>query len=370
MIAFDKFAKGFVIISIVILGLIAGFNYWIDPAGIFNNRKVDLAISYLVDGKCSTFVSNFNERLLKKELILQTKEKPETIVLGSSRTMGIRAEFDKDKNSFGNYSVSGANFNDDIALFSVYIDKYNSYPQKIILAVEPWDLNKNRSSDAWKYIENDFWAGLEKVKNINEIHDYNLIRMIDLLKFSINKGKALISISYFKEALKHYLKNSINSSEEIPLPVNFEYNKKDKILPDGTLLRSYVLNNLSKGETDKNAKEYINRKDIFELKSFSELNNDDIINFEDFINYLKKNKVEIILYFPPYHPIVHDYIVKTNKYKNVIEAEKYFLSIAVKENIKTIGAYNPNICGVDENDFFDGMHLKDSGFEKVFKNKF
>ena len=29
-----------------------------------------------------------------------------------------------------------------------------------------------------------------------------------------------------------------------------------------------------------------------------------------------------------------------------------------------------NICGVDENDFFDGMHLKDSGFEKVFKNKF
>ena len=97
MIAFDRFAKAFVIICIVILGLVAGFYYWIDTAGIFNNRKVDLAVSYLVEGKAVAGLTNFDERIFKKELILQTKEKPETVVLGSSRAMGIRAEFDKDK---------------------------------------------------------------------------------------------------------------------------------------------------------------------------------------------------------------------------------------------------------------------------------
>ena len=135
MIAFDKFAKGFVIISIVILGIIAGFNYWIDPAGIFNNKKVDLAVSYLVEGKAVAGLTNFDERIFKKELIWQTKAKPETIVLGSSRAMGIGAEFDKDKNSFGNYSVSGANFNDDIALFAVYYNKYQDVPENLIEAI-------------------------------------------------------------------------------------------------------------------------------------------------------------------------------------------------------------------------------------------
>lgn len=369
MISFDKFTKLFLITSGVILGIIAGFNYWIDPAGIFNNRKVDIIVSYLIEGKCSTVVSNLNERLLKKELILRTEKKPETIVLGSSRTMGVMAEFDKDKNSFGNYSVSAANFNDDIALFSVYINKYQSFPKKVILAVEPWDLNNNRNNSEWKYIKEDYYFGLEKMNGKDSMNN-KIIRMIDELTFALEKNKSLISIGYLRESLKNYLMNSLTKDEELPVPVDFSYNEKQKILPDGSLTRNYALNNLSEEETLKKAKKYIDEKDLFELKDFVNLDQNDIKNFEKFITYLKRNNVEIILYFPPYHPLVYDYIIKVNKYKNVIEAEKYFLEITAKENIKKLGRYNPNLCGVDAEDFFDGMHLKDSGFAKVFKNKF
>lgn len=76
---------------------------------------------------------DFNERIFKKELVLHTKIKPETIVFGSSRAMGIKPDFDKDNNSFGNFTINAANFNDDIVLFYAYVDRFNGYPRKVVL---------------------------------------------------------------------------------------------------------------------------------------------------------------------------------------------------------------------------------------------
>lgn len=360
MISFDKFTKAFVLISIVILGIIGGFNYWIDPAGIFNNRKVDLAVSYLVEGKAVAGLTNFDERIFKKELIIQTREKPETIVLGSSRSMGIRSEFDKDKNSFGNYSVSGANFNDDIALFAVYYNKYQDVPEKVILAVEPWDLNKNRGDTRWKSLEREYYAGLELINfKGEEIKEYNNISYI------LEKVKILFSILYLRNSIKEF-------KEDIRMPsaVKDSYNEKDIILSTGTVKYGNITENLTVGQIYKNAQSYINNGRIYQLDNFTELDKNDIDKFYSFIKFLKSKNVEVSFWFPPYHPYVYQYIENNNKFKNVLKAEEFFREIARKENLKTYGSYNPVLCAVGETDFSDGMHLRTSGFEKVFKNKF
>lgn len=360
MIAFDKFAKGFVIISIVILGLIAGFNYWIDPAGIFNNKKVDLAVSYLVEGKAVAGLTNFDERIFKKELILRTMEKPETIVFGSSRAMGIKAEFDKDNNSFANYSVSGANFNDDIALFAVYYNKYQDVSEKVILAVEPWDLNKNRGDTRWKSLEREYYAGLELINfKSGEIKEYNNISYI------LEKVKTLFSISYLRNSIKEF-------KEDIRMPseVKDSYNEKDIILSTGTVKYGNITENLTVGQIYKNAQSYINNGRIYQLDNFTELDKNDVDKFYSFIKFLKSKNVEVSFWFPPYHPYVYQYIENNKKFKNVLKAEELFREIARKENLKTFGSYNPVLCGVEETDFSDGMHLRTSGYEKVFKNKF
>lgn len=360
MISFDKFTKAFVLISIAILGIIAGFNYWIDPAGIFNNRNVDLAVSYLVEGKAVAGLTNFDERIFKKELIIQTREKPETIVLGSSRAMGIRSEFDKDKNSFGNYSVSGANFNDDIALFAVYYDKYKAVPEKVILAVEPWDLNKNRGDTRWKSLEREYYAGLELINfKGEEIKEYNNISYI------LEKVKILFSILYLRNSIKEF-------KEDIRMPsaVKDSYNEKDIILSTGTVKYGNITENLTVGQIYKNAQSYINNGRIYQLDNFTELDKNDIDKFYSFIKFLKSKNVEVSFWFPPYHPYVYQYIENNNKFKNVLKAEEFFREIARKENLKTYGSYNPVLCAVGETDFSDGMHLRTSGFEKVFKNKF
>lgn len=363
MISFNKFTKLFVLTTVIILSLIAGFNYWVDPSGIFHNKKIDLAVKYLTEGQAVSGLVDYNERLLKKELILYTKTKPETIVLGSSRAMGIRPDFDKNNNTFANFSVSCANFNDDIALFSAYVDRFNGYPNKVVLAVEPWCLNYYRTNTQWKDIEEYYDSGLLKLglKSDNEIN------ILERINFKIEKIKTLISSSYLRASIKQFFNFKTNS---LPKVVDLKYNEQSKILPNGVLEREYRLNNLDLREINANVQKYLDREYITELKEFNELNKSDIIKFIKLIHYLKNNDVYVILYFPPYHPTVYEYIINNNKYKNVINAEKIFLNIAKNENIKTIGSYNPNTCGVEEEDFFDGMHLKDSGYDKVFKNKF
>lgn len=360
MVSFNRFAKAFAIISIVILGIIAGFNYWIDPAGIFNNKKVDLAVSYLVEGKAVAGLTNFDERIFKQELILQTKEKPETIVFGSSRAMGIKAEFDKDNNSFANYSVSGANFNDDIALFAVYYNKYQDIPEKIILAVEPWNLNKNRGDTRWKSLEREYYEGLKLLGYEGEkIKEYNN------LSYFLEKVKTLISISYLRNSIKELKKDII-----MPFAVEDSCNEEDIILSKGTVKYGNITEKLTVKQIHQNAQSYVNDGKIYQLDDFTKLNKTDIDKFCSFIKFLKRNNVEISLWFPPYHPYVYQYIEKNNKFKNVLKAEEFFREIANKENIKTFGSYNPVLCGVEESDFSDGMHLRTSGYEKVFKNKF
>lgn len=360
MISFKKFTNIFIILCILILSVIAAFNYWMDPACIFDNKKVDLAVDYLRKGYYVAGLTNFDERIFQKRFILSSKEKPETIVFGSSRAMGIHKDLGTEKNHFANYSVSAANFNDDIALLNIYVDKYKDLPSKIILAVEPWDLNKNHGDTRWKSLELEYYAGLKLIDFENEeIKPYNY------WGYTFEKIKTLVSISYLRKSIKEFTNNNT-----MPYITYSKYIKADVIRPDGSRKYGDTINNISLEKVNKIAKDYIYANKIPQLENFKELDLIEVKKFEALIKYLNGNKVEVILYFPPYHPIVYNYFQKNKKYFNVLEAEKYFMKFAVKEKLKIIGSYNPKLCNLTESDFFDGRHLKSKGYDKLFKNNF
>lgn len=357
MISFEKFVKFFITIFVISLLIIAGFNYLIDPGGIFNNKKVNLAVTYLLNGNTVGGLTNFDERIFKKEFIIKSIEKPETIVFGSSRAMGIKAEFDKDKNNFANYSVSAANFNDDIALFSIYYNKLKNVPKKLILAVEPWDLNKNRGDTRWKSLKKEYYDGLSMIGiNSEEVNNSS---------YTFDKLKTLVSISYLRNSIK-----SIRNDNPLPFVADYKELKSDVIRPDGSVKYGKMTNEKSLKEVNIIAKDYISKSNISQLNDFTKLDRFEINKFEAFVKYLKDRNVKVVLYFPPYHPIVYKFFQNNKRYNTIIDAENYFLKFSLKENLETIGSYNPALCGVDENDFSDGRHLRTSGYAKVFKNKF
>ncbi len=51
--------------------------------------------------------------------------------------------------------------------------------------------------------------------------------------------------------------------------------------------------------------------------------------------------------------------------QNFLEMENRIRSISKNSGVKVIGSYNPLKCGCDDDEFFDGMHPKDSCMEKI-----
>ena len=208
-------------------------------------------------------------------------------------------------------------------------------------------------------MEREYYTGLELINFKGEkIKEYNNISYI------LEKVKTLISISYLRNSIKDF-----NKKETMPLKVSKDYAKTSIVLPNGSVQYGDNVNNLNSDKVYKTAQSYINNGRIYQINNFTELNKNDIEKFYSFIKFFKSKNVEISFWFPPYHPYVYQYIEKNNKFKNVLKAEEFFKEFARKENIKIFGSYNPVLCGVGETDFSDGMHLRTSGYDKVFKYK-
>lgn len=83
------------------------------------------------------------------------------------------------------------------------------------------------------------------------------------------------------------------------------------------------------------------------------------------IQKIKENGIEIEFLLLPYHPIVYDHFLRTQKYHNVVEVEKLIKKFAHENQILTFGSYDPDSCGLTNMYFYDDMHLKLKGIELV-----
>ena len=69
--------------------------------------------------------------------------------------------------------------------------------------------------------------------------------------------------------------------------------------------------------------------------NFVELDEQLVLHFEKFIEYLLYKNIELIFFLPSYHPILWNLIETKAKYKNIVNAESYFIKFARrKKNLK------------------------------------
>lgn len=202
--------KGFLfklIYLLPVLGVLVLTNYMVDPANLYNYKSSNQnslsyehkIVDYLQEGYNITNLNPYDERIFNKIFIESQTENQEVVVLGSSRSQLIN------KNTIGcnnliNNSVTGATFEDIVALFNVYEDK-NIHVDKIILEISPWILNDNNEQSRWTVLEDEYNSFLIKLNESNKTKNKVYInpRYIELFSFE-----------YFQESLKNLIhKNEI-----------------------------------------------------------------------------------------------------------------------------------------------------------------
>ncbi len=329
-----------------------------DSANLFSKDYEKTIATEILKGNNVTNVYNYNERILQKFIVGNTKVCPEVLVVGSSRAMMINADYFKNK-SFFNSSVSGATIEDLSAILQMYAQKA-CMPKEIIIGLDPWTLNKSNDLLKWKTLALEYEkfygvtsVGLVEKKN----HFFNRAE----IAFSKNKYYLeLLSPSYFKSSLFALVvrdKKIVSSKKR-------EHDTFTKIA-DGSISYDLKFRTASKSEIDKRVMEYLSA-DIYGIENFHEL--DSVIKFElDFlIKYLLNKGISVTFFLAPYHPKVFDFINAKEKYKNVFESELYFKDLSMKYGIKLVGSFDPKNVHFDESFFYDGMHLNEFAINRLF----
>lgn len=342
------FVHKIIYLVIPILFLIASINFIVDPANIFHKSVVDRAVNILIEGHNVEGLFDYDERELQIKYISAYKKSPDVIALGSSRVLQISQ--DMVKGSFLNNGVSGAGVYDYIGIAGIY-KSCDIVPGKIIIGLDPWILNKKNGDTRYKTLNQyiQFFQGEE-----TEPASYrNGGRFQNILQ--------LFSPSYFQTSVcVRKGKEQINATNE---------KRGERIIKctDGSVEYSRQTREMSREEVNAAALDYISGK-IYQIEDYNSLDDDLKAEFEDLVSYFVNEGIEVIFYLPPYHPIVYKYINKHEKYREVLLAEKYFKDFAIDNSIELYGSYDPACCDCNEEDFFDGMHLKRSGLNKIFPN--
>ena len=335
------------IFSALTILLLVSVNYWGDSAKIFHTDFEKKIADILFRNQHTTNILNYDERILQKELINRLHTNPDVLILGSSRTMLINSTFFKDKKVI-NSSVSGASIEDLIAIYQMYKEN-DKLPKRIILGIDPWLFNDNNGQKRWKSLEKEYASFSNERKEINKsIFD--------------NKVKQLFSFSYFQASLKN-LPNVIKGNSE-PIASNEKYNLTNTKLVDASLSYGKQYREVSNEQVTKKAKSYVSGN-IYSIEKFDSVSPEILKEFEQLCLSILKEGIELSFFLAPYHPIVYEKVAQD--YSIVLDVENQVVEFSKVKGIEYFGSFSPHKAGVNNTDFYDGMHCKEHTIQRIMK---
>ena len=295
----------------------------------------------LIDNKWAYFPVMDERVFQKNRLTLHKFSNVEHLVVGSSRTMSINSTVLSQ--NIVNLSVSGASLEDiyTLALSGLNSTKANS----IVIGLDPWTLNKDSGQERWISIKDEY-----------ETWKTNVLQGVPLFDVS---SKSEIANAGRSSWISH-LYNMLNNNFANKLPTDGTPEVLAKRHQDGSIVYSEDYLSLSPKDIE------LGFGDIVEYANMKKFNLDygKVNELQSLLEYLKQNEVNITLLLSPYHPefrafAQEDYLVFST-------AEHALLELAKQLKINVLGSFDPHEAKCVSNDFYDGMHPKESCLTKIF----
>lgn len=328
---------------------VVAVNLAVDPAHLVGPYGEERQVArLLLQGRDVAIASNLDERILQKYYIEGLSRRKEVVVLGSSRSMQIGSEIFGD--SFFNSSVPGSSIEDFYGLYEIYHRK-DILPAKIILCADPWLLNPKNRQTRWKSIRGEAASALGRAG----------ARPVGLEGFPLDRCYELITPSYFQASVESLFRKrgAAEASGEMP----DQYVKRR----DGRWIYPERIQRATPEEVQAETLEYIRQNPVYSLGDFDRISPALAERFDRFVELVLREGVEVTLFLPPYHPLVYDALVRSDRYRVIVDVENHFRSVAARKSLRLIGSYDPGQAGMTEADFYDGMHPKPEAVQKLFR---
>lgn len=357
--------KCLLLVPILVFMVVVSYN--VDRSGLFQGalaprRIVDL----MLEGYDVTNFEQMDERQVVQLYAQDVPEAPEAIGIGSSRVLQFNRE-NTGVDSFFNMGVTGADVRDNMTSYYKMVS-YGKTPKVLIWSLDPWVFYGSEAafdSRADADLYNEF---LTKVLNVPT--DYEEPDKIEL-------WRALADPAYFQGNVDYYVKNHGQAivTDDDGNPIEFNpvegdpYNQPATIKrSDGSVLYDVAFRNQSADQIRTLAAEACMSFNSVHMEGFDEMSETQIQAFDSFIKYAQSQGTTVILVLSPWHPYLYGYLLtEPDNHKGFFQVENWVRQYAADNNIPLYGSYDPEcIEGLQETDFFDGLHCSGTGIERFF----
>lgn len=331
---YNTFIKGFFLLSIIFLSIIAFFNFFIDPYWTFSHSH-----------KLNSLQKSSNEREQKSNLLHFQNKQYDSLLLGTSRVTFLNQNDFKNMNVF-NYSFSLSNPN-NLNEYIEFAKKENKKDFKyIIIGLDFLGTNKNaKENQNPKEIFNDVRSFFYRYKLLLSIDSFKL--SIENMKRSIlnraggrsyNRENIAFTTNFDPSEVKEKVEN-ISIEEQDGNLKNYEFNDNYKM----------VLENIKKSNPNSKfivfttpvSVPYLNRiiKKGF-YNSYKKWLKQSVEVFGQVTHFMNKNSITngYSKYFMDYHHIYPEYsslVINKLQDINTTTSPKDFGILLNKDNINT-----------------------------------
>ena len=331
------------LLLVPVLVFMVAFSYNVDRSGLFQGalaprRIVDL----MLQGYDVTNFEQMDERQVVQLYAQDVPETPEAIGIGSSRVLQFNRE-NTGVESFFNMGVTGADVRDNMTSYYKMVT-YGKAPKVLLWSLDPWVFYGSEAAfdaraDADLY--NEF---LTKVLNVPT--DYEEPNQVEL-------WKALADPAYFQGNVDYYFKNrgqaTVTDDEGNTIEFNpvegDPYNQPTTIKrSDGSVLYDVAFRSQTEDQIRTLAAEACMSFNSVHMEGFDEMSQTQIQAFDSFIKYAQSQGTTVILVLSP-----------------------WLRQYCADNHIPLYGSYDPAcIEGLQETDFFDGLHCGGTGIARFF----
>lgn len=326
-----KWIKVWAITILIMIPIVGGFNYLIDPYGMNNYITVDRINKYKKSNTGYTF--RFKTNIIRNY-------KFDTLMLGTSR-IGLMNPDIVNQYTNGktfNFEAAGSVTEQQHKLF-LYALKYNNI-KTLVYGIDFMSFNENRT------IEKDFkefYELYDKIENKQEILNYDLYFNLKTFRdSSIVLFKNLLNKPIFES---HYLyKNGMrNLTEQI------------EALKRGTFKIDKGINSSIKDYFKKDTGVYKKYKFSYKYLKY----------FKKTIDYCRNNNIKVLVYIPPMYSDHFDALSSVEYYDEFELFKKELVQIT-----NYIDFTGHNTITTNKNNYWDSSHLRTELTEIVMAKLF
>lgn len=336
-----------VLFVIPLLLFIGWVNWYVDSYALlrvtYDEIAAQMAAGKNVEGLEE---SDYNDRNLLAARLQGMEEAPQVMVLGSSRVYTFdHTMFGTD--SFYNAGLSEATVYDLLAVSGILF-KQDKLPETVVIGVDAFLFNKSHDNEKWKELES--------------YERYMSQTMVDKLapefvhphKDTGRDWKKTLSLDYFRynvTLLPEGKRFAVSYTEDWETDGYLKHS-------DGSVGYQRELREVNPADVEEMTRQAMEEHVVYRMTDYEEIDKQHFQYFSWLIEDLQQAGVEVILYLPPYSPMMYNYIESEEAFQIALEVEEEVKNLAARKEIALYGSYDPAGCGLAMTDLYDVYHVK------------